>query len=179
MIKKIVLAVDLGINTSYLLQYAASLSNQYRASLIVVHAIEPLGTLGYSLLQTYLQPEVSRNLTVGSMDSLVEQLRSQVIDILTDEYMAGEIKLPRLEGVIVRPGDPVDVILEITQEVDADMLVLGSQASKAGSGNMQVGYVTQKMVNSSKVPVYLIPCAQPVCQEYKPNIGDMRPPSPH
>lgn len=160
MIKKIVLAIDLGANTPYLLQYAASLSNQYRASLIVVHAVEPLGTLGYNLLQTYLRPELQRSLPTGNADFLLEQLRSQIIDILTDEYMAGEIKLPRLEGVIVRPGDPVDVILDVTNEIGADILILGSQA--ADIGGAQVGYVTQKIVNSSQVPVYLIPCNNPI-----------------
>ena len=103
MIKKILLAVDLGIYTPHLLQHAASLSSQYQASMVVVHAVEPLGTLGHALLHTYLKPETTKAITTVGTDSVVEQIRTQVIDILTDEFMSGGIDLPRLENVIVKP----------------------------------------------------------------------------
>lgn len=160
MIKKILLAVDLGVYTPYLLQYAASLSKQYQASMVVVHAVEPLGTLGHALLKTYLKPETSKALTTTGMDSIVEQIRSTVIDMLTDEYMSGEIELPRLGEIIVKPGAPVDVIFEAAEEINADVIVLGSHSTV--TDNAYLGSVPQKILNHSKWPVYLIPHPQPV-----------------
>ncbi len=171
-IKKILLAVDLGIYTPHLLQHAASLSNQYRATMIVVHAVEPLGTLGHALLQTYLKPETTKALTTTGMDSIVEQIREKVIDILTDEYMSGEMELPRLEGVIVKSGQPVDVIMETAQEINADVIILGSHSPDASNSNL--GSVSQKVLNSSKRPVYLVPHAQPVWQQYTSSGPEMR-----
>ncbi|MGS2716561.1 universal stress protein [Eionea flava] len=165
MIKKILLAVDLGVYTPHLLQYAASLSSQYRASMVVVHAVEPLGTLGHALLNTYLKPETKKQLTTTGMDSVVEQIRTQVIDILTDEFMSGGIELPRLEGVIVKPGSPVDVILGTASEINADVLVLGSHSSETHDGNL--GRVPQKVLSHSKWPVYLIPQPQMLWQQKK------------
>jgi len=162
-IKKILLAVDLGVYTPHLLQYAASLSSQYRASLVVVHAVEPLGTLGHALLQTYLKPETTKQLTTTCMDSVVDQIRAQVIDILTDEFMSGGIDLPRLEGVVVKPGAPVDVILETASDINADVIVLGSHSSETHGSSL--GSVTQKVLTHSKWPVYLIPQPHPVWQQ--------------
>lgn len=169
MIKKILLAVDLSVNTSHILQHAASLSNQYRASMVVVHAVEPLGTLGHALLQTYLKPETSKALTTTGMDSIVEQIRAKVIDILTDEYMSGDMDLPRLEGVIVRPGAPVDVIIDVAEEINADVIILGGHAPEAHSAH--AGTVPQQVMARSKWPVYLIPHAQPIWQ----NMSQQRP----
>lgn len=169
MIKKILLAVDLSVNTPHILQHAASLSNQYRASMVVVHAVEPLGTLGHALLQTYLKPETSKALTTTGMDSIVEQIRTKVIDILTDEYMNGEMELPRLEGVIVKPGAPADVIIDVAANINADVIILGSHAPELHGGHM--GNVSQRVMACSKWPVYLIPHAQPIWQ----NIPQQRP----
>ena len=172
MIKKILLAVDLSVYTPHILQHAASLSNQYRASMVVVHAVEPLGTLGHALLQTYLKPETSKALTTTGMDSIVEQIRTKVIDILTDEYMSGEMELPRLEGVIVRPGAPVDVIMEVADEMNADVIILGSHAPEVTGGH--VGSVSQRVLACSKYPVYLIPHAQPVWQNHRKSDPEAR-----
>jgi nucleotide-binding universal stress UspA family protein len=168
-IKKILLAVDLGIHTPHLLQHAASLSNQYRASMVVVHAVEPLGTLGHALLQTYLKPETSKALTTTGMDSIVEQIRSRVIDILTDEYMAGDMELPRLEGVIVRPGAPVEVITEVAEEIHADVIILGSHAPEMTGAHL--GTVSQRVLACSKWPVFLVPHAQPIWQQQNTGKG--------
>lgn len=159
-IKKILLAVDLGVYTPHLLHHAASLSNQYRASIVVVHAVEPLGSLGHALLQTYLKPETTKALTTTGMDSVVDQIRTQVIDLLTDEYMNGEMQLPRLEGVVVKSGMPVDVILDTAQEIDADVIVLGSHSAETHDNNL--GTVPQKVLAHSKWPVYLIPHPQTI-----------------
>lgn len=172
MINKILLAVDLGVYTPHLLQHAASLSNQYRASMVVVHAVEPLGTLGHALLQTYLKPETTKALTTTGMDSIVEQIRTQVIDILTDEYMNGEIELPRLEGVVVKPGAPEEVIISTAQEVGADVIILGSHSAE-GSGS-HLGTVPQKVLSNSKWPVYLIPHAQPIWQQIDQHRPELR-----
>ena len=94
------------------------------------------------------------------MDSVVEQIRNQVIDILTDEFMSGGMDLPRLEGVIVKPGAPVDVILDTANEINADVLVLGSHSSEMHGSSL--GSVPQKVLAHSRWPVYLIPQPQPL-----------------
>lgn len=171
MIKTILLAVDLGAYTPHLLQHAASLSKHYCARLVVVHAIEPLGPLGNALLKTYLEPEVSEELTTSGLNSIVEQIRFRVIDSLTEEYMNGDIDLPRLGEVIVKPGDPVDVILDTAADCGADLLVLGSHSPDMGH---HLGTVPHKILNTSKWPVYLVPHAQPLWQQASSQSSNVR-----
>ena len=54
MIKTILLATDLSVFTSCVLNHASELAKQHNAKLVVAHAIEPLGTLGHALLHAYL-----------------------------------------------------------------------------------------------------------------------------
>jgi nucleotide-binding universal stress UspA family protein len=159
-INKILLGVDLGLYTPHLLQHAASLSNQYHASMVVVHAVEPLGNLGHALLQTYLKPEMRKEITTTGMNSLVQQIREQVIDMVTDEYMTGEMELPRVEDVIVREGAPEEVIIAVAQEMNTDVIILGSASPE--TSHQHVGSVSQKVLANSKWPVYLIPHAQAI-----------------
>lgn len=166
MIKTILLAIDLGIYTPLLLQHAASLSKENDANLVVVHAIEPLGTLGHALLHTYLRPEVTAQLTTTGMDSIVRQIRSSVIDSLTDDYMDGQFGLLALKEVVVLPGSPVDVILQTAEDTQADLLVLGSRTvDNQGSG---LGSVSQKILSISKWPVYIVPHSPPHWHQNEP-----------
>lgn len=154
MIKKILLAVDLGPFTANLLQHAADLSSRHQADLIIVHAIEPLGSLGHALLHAYLKPETTHEMTTTGLQVMVEEVKAQVIDILTDEHIDGETNLPRLNQVIVRTGSPAEVILQAVDDEAADVVVLGSHNMGMSA---QLGTVAQKTLNNARVPVFLVP----------------------
>ncbi|ODS24512.1 hypothetical protein AB835_03480 [Candidatus Endobugula sertula] len=87
--------------------------------------MEPLGSLGNAVIHTYLQPEVIKELTTVGMESIIDQIRFRVIDSLTEEYMSGDIDLPRLGEVIVKAASPEKAILETAEEYNADLLILG------------------------------------------------------
>jgi nucleotide-binding universal stress UspA family protein len=155
-IKTILLATDLSVFTSCVLQHASELAKQHNAKLVVAHAIEPLGTLGHALLHAYLNPQTTRELTTTGLDAMIQEVKAQVIDALTDEYMEGEVDLLKLGEVIVRTGVPVDVILQAAEDVQADVIVVGSNAPDPNN-IAQLGTVAQKVLNGAKVPVYVVP----------------------
>lgn len=156
MIKNILLAADLGVFTPCLLQHASELANQHSAKLIVVHAVEPLGTLGHALLNAYLKPETTRLMTTTGLDAMMNEVKVQVIDALTEEHIGGSVDLLQLGEVIVRSGMPVDVILSVAEESKADLIILGSHSPDMGNPS-HLGTVAQKVLNGAKVPVYVVP----------------------
>ena len=156
MIKTILLATDLSVFTSCVLNHASELAKQHNAKLVVAHAIEPLGTLGHALLHAYLTPKTTHQLTTAGITAMIQEVKAQVIDLLTDEYMEGEVDLLKLGEVIVRAGQPIDVILEIAKDIEADLIVVGSHSPTA-SGQGSLGTVAQKVINNAKVPVYVVP----------------------
>lgn len=161
MIKKILLATDLSAFTPCLLRHSAEMAKKHNATLIVVHAVEPLGTLGHALLSAYLKPETSEAITTTGMDVMVKEIKSQVVDTLTDEYMDGEIDLLQLGDVIVKVGNPVEVILETADSSGADLIMVGSHspgvAAQQADASMSLGTVAQKVLANAKVPVYVVP----------------------
>ncbi len=155
-IKTILLAIDLTVFTPCLLQHGAELAKKHDAKLIVVHAIEPLGILGHALINAYLGPDKSREITTKGLAAMVSEVKLQVIDALTDEFVDGSIDLLQLGEVIVKTGAPEDVILEAAQAVEASLIMLGSNSPDIETPTT-LGSVSQKVLSRSKVPVYMIP----------------------
>ena len=156
MIKTILLAVDLSVFTSCLLHHAADLAKKHQAKLIAVHAVEPLGNLGHALINAYLTLESRRALTTTGLDAMIKEVKSQVIDALTEEYMNAGAEHLNLGEVIVKSGNPADVILQAADEADADLIVLGSHSPNL-SIPASLGTVAQKVLSFSKVPAYIVP----------------------
>ena len=156
MIKTVLLAADLGIQTAHVLQHAVDLANQYQAKLVIVHAVEPLGTLGHALLQAYLTPETTKTLTTTGLNAVVQEVKTQVIDSLTEQYLGGDQELLCLAEVVVQAGVPVTVITETAKQQQADLIVLGSH-SEHSCGLQSLGSVTQKVLQQVNVPVYVVP----------------------
>lgn len=156
MIKTILLATDLSVFTACVLQHGCELAKKHNSKLVVAHAIEPLGTLGHALLHAYLNPKTTRQLTTTGLDAMVQEVKAQVIDALTDEYMEGDTHLLELGEVIVQAGAPVDVILQAAEDVQADLIILGSHSPDPHNFSY-IGTVAQKVLNNAKVPVYVVP----------------------
>jgi nucleotide-binding universal stress UspA family protein len=155
-IKPILLAIDLSVFTPCLLQHGAELAKKHDAKLIVVHAIEPLGMLGHALINAYLDPDKSREITTKGSAAMVSEVKLQVIDALTDEFVDGSIDLLKLGEVIVKTGVPEDVILEAAGAIDASLIMLGSNSPNLKMPTV-LGSVSQKVLSRSKIPVYMIP----------------------
>ncbi len=163
MIKTILLATDLGVSTPFLLQHACHLSAQYGAKLLVVHAIEPMGALGHVMLKAFMPPE---EVALNSIDLVERQVKAQVVDALTDEYMNGEEGLSLLGEVIVRAGEPLAVISEAIVDANADLLVVGNHSGNDNS--VLMGSVASKILQTSKIPVYFVPIAAIPWQQVAP-----------
>ncbi|MFT7492540.1 MAG: nucleotide-binding universal stress UspA family protein [Pseudohongiellaceae bacterium] len=155
-IKTILLAIDLTVFTPCLLQHGGELAKKHDAKLIVVHAIEPLGMLGHALINAYLDPDKSREITTKGLASMVSEVKVQVIDALTDEFIDGSIDLLQLGEVIVKTGAPEVVILEAARAIDASLIMLGSNSPDLDKPST-LGSVSQKVLSRSKIPVFMIP----------------------
>lgn len=155
-LKTVLLATDLSSYAPTLLAHAADLANQQQAQLTVVHAVEPMGNTGHALLNAYLKPETTHEITTQGIDSLLESVKTQVIDSLTDDHIEGYVDLKQLGQVLVEVGSPAEVILQTGEALRADVIIMGSHAPN-GMITPQLGSVAQKVLNNSRIPVYFVP----------------------
>lgn len=60
---------------------------------------------------------------------------------------------------LVKEGDFADAILSTAKDIDADVIVLGSHSRK-WLENIIMGSVTEKVLNNTSIPLFIIPTKQ-------------------
>lgn len=164
MIQTILFATDLGPHTHYLLHHVEELAQQHKAEIIVVHAMEPPGHLGDAVVQAYWGIENKADYQQDNMADVIDGVKRRIVDMLEDEFIAGHEGLSGVRGVHVVQGKPADVILDEAIKNQADMIILGSHSEANASENI-LGSVTSKVLQLSRLPVYMVPLVRNLVPE--------------
>jgi len=159
MIRSMLYATDLGVYAPYVLQHALVLARTFNAELHVVHAVEPMGLFAESVLQSYLDEEVLKELHSQGLNSVMEGIEQRVMDGFRDELGEGHQDLALIHTVRVVQGDPSNVILEQAQQLEVDLLIVGSH-SHGAVGDTPIGRTAARVLQLAEVPVYLVPMLQ-------------------
>ena len=166
MIETILFATDMGVHTHYLLHHVNSLASQYKARVIVIHAIEPPGHLGTAVVKSYLNPQTQLEYKEEGMGRIIEGVKSSILDLLEEEFIDGQQGLSSIRDVKVVAGKPVEVIMTEARNCSADMIILGSHGQDTVSLNM-LGSVTSRILQLSRVPVYMVPLIRNISTQVK------------
>ena len=156
MIQTILFATDLCAFTPYMLQHVTALANHCRARIVVVHAVEPMGSLATAVVNAYLPEKQAKGFDNENLKALITTIKDKVIDLLADEFVDGEKGLRFVNDVIVEPGRPAEVILNHAAATNADIIMMGSHGPDPING-FSLGSVTHKVLQLAKVPVYMVP----------------------
>ena len=148
--------MDLCVFTPYLLRHVVDLAQRWGARVVVVHAVEPLGSLGTAVVNTYLSDQLRPDFEQQGLDSLLVSIKDRLIELLADEVLVGGEDFGVIHDVVVEIGRPEDVILTYMQKLTADLIVMGSHAADRNC-SAGLGSVAVKVMQQAKVPVFLIP----------------------
>ena len=159
MIRSILFATDLGIYAPVVMQHALGMARTFGADLYVVHAVEPMGLFAESVLQSYLDELAFNDLHQLGMSTMLSNIESRVLDSLREELGEGEQELDLIRSVKVIQGEPAQVILQQSQSLSVDLLVLGSHGQPAG-GITHLGRTAARVIELAQMPVYLVPLLQ-------------------
>ena len=159
MIRSILFATDLGIYAPVVMQHALGMARTFGADLYVVHAVEPMGLFAESVLQSYLDEQAFNDLHQLGMSTMLSNIESRVLDSLREELGEGEQELDLIRSVKVIQGEPAQVILQQSQSLSVDLLVLGSHGQPAG-GITNLGRTAARVIELAQMPVYLVPLLQ-------------------
>lgn len=156
MLKTILYATDLGLYGPFLLEHVCELARRHDAQVHVVHAIEPIGLFADAILKTYVPDTVKSELQRGGIESVKDAIRLQVKHAFEDDFIDFEGDRDWIAEVHVLDGTPADVILRQAERLAVDLIVLGTHGSSANPCTA-LGSVANKVLQLSKVPVYLVP----------------------
>lgn len=175
MIQTILFPTDLCVFTPYLMKHVTDLAQRWGAKVVLVHAVEPLSSLGAAVVKTYLGGQFGRDFSQAGLESLVTSIRERIVDLLADELVYGGEGTDVIQEVVVEIGKPAEIILTQAQSCGADLLVLGSHSpDRGGICDGALGSVAAKVLQQSKIPVYFVPVLP-----YSPAAATIKPDNRH
>ena len=142
-INKILYTTDLSLNSAYVFRYALSSAEKHDAKIDVLYAVQPTGEMGFALPAVDTKP-------------IIEKIKRRIENLAKEELKDKPSLINRVSEIRVIAGDPAAVILQAVQDLKPDILIMGTH-SKGIIANAFLGSVAVKVLQRSKVPVYVIP----------------------
>ena len=138
--KTILVAVDFSDSSEAALAYAVELAKSLGARVVVMHSYE-LPVYGFPDGALVASVEIATRIMQGAqvgLDGMVERYKREMqVD------------------TIVRQGVPWEEVHAVADEVDADMIVIGTHGRK-GIARALLGSVAEKILRTSRRPVVAI-----------------------
>ena len=137
--KKVLLPINPEQVQPQAVEFAARVAAQYGVSLNLIFVFELPG----------------RSKGAGFAVESSEQLESDVQLLISKviKPLLGEVGLA---DVIIRSGRAADKIIEVADELNADVIIMGAQG-KTGLTHLIMGSVTEKVVHLATRPVLTVP----------------------
>jgi nucleotide-binding universal stress UspA family protein len=154
-INKILYTTDLSENARYAFGYALCLADRHDARITVIHVIEALSPFARSMVEDIVGTE--------KLETMRKEKESQVIDSIKrrlDEFCQQAIQeVPdcplAVEKTIVETGHQVDRIIRHSEEMDADIIVMGSRG-QGMLADVTMGSTSRRVLRRSSRPVLVV-----------------------
>jgi len=131
--KTILFATDFSGASKMAFGVASALARDYKARMIVVHVIEPI-RMGFSEFAAYVGPEEDKGQAMTQLQAI-----KPPSPMVTLEYRLLE-------------GEPATVIVETAQEIEADLIVMGTHG-RSGLTRLVMGSVAEDVLRRAPCPV--------------------------
>lgn len=146
-ISRIICPYDMTPISEHALQYAIKLINLLGGTIILVHAIET------PVLSEPLAADYITHLT-DKLDEDAKANMDKKIKELSDSFTFIQFR-----HKIIHTNDPADAIMEVVNDENPDVIVMGSHGRK-GLSRILMGSVAESVMRLSKIPVMVIKSAQ-------------------
>lgn len=156
MLRHILYATDLGIYGPFILEHVGELARRHDAQVTVVHAVEPVSVLADALLSTYVPEASMAALKMHGYDAVLATIRARVRQAFHDDFIDFKGSADWIRDVQVVGGEPAQVILAQADQINADLIVMGTHGGRSTS-QTPIGSVASKVMQLSRIPIYLVP----------------------
>jgi nucleotide-binding universal stress UspA family protein len=146
-VESILVPVDFSAHSEAALLFAVECADKMGASITVLHVIHDLGEApGYYSVK-------GRKKQLRRM----EDVANEMLDAFIQEIQEKHPDLPALHNLktILIKGLPVNRILEIAEQTDSRMIVMGSQG-RTGLSHIMLGSKAEQVVRLSPIPVTIV-----------------------
>ena len=153
--KKVLIALDYNPTAQKVAEEGFSMAKSMNAKVVLLHVItDPVfySTSGYSPIMGFNGYMDMGPMQLDSVDGL-KNASLQYLD--KSKQHLGDESIQTL----VKEGDFAESILNTAKEMNADVIVMGSHSRK-WLENIIMGSVTEKVLNHTSIPLFIIPTKQ-------------------
>lgn len=154
--RKILYVSDMDEGSRPAFRAAVSLCNHYESRITYLHVIESVSSTARGVLSNMMEKEDIEGFLQQGITKLREKAQTR-LERFCEQELEGNDKL-EIDQVEVRveEGTPWKVILRAADEMDADVIVMGTR-KKSTWGQLMVGSTAAKTLSHSKRPVLVVP----------------------
>jgi nucleotide-binding universal stress UspA family protein len=139
-LRRILVPLDFRDSMVMALQYAAAFAREYKATITLLHIVEPDGS--------HVRRNISRARWVEEMSEIGENQIRQLVDVIWGEEIVTDI--------VVAGGKPYQQIVNEAKETNADMIIMASHGAVGPWGFFRRG-TTARVVRHAPCPVLVVP----------------------
>lgn len=148
--KKVLIAIDYNPSSQKVAESGHELAKLMGAEVCLIHVMSDVAHYGmrYPTFMGYegFDPGAVDVEMVNEMNKVTEDYLSSVADHLNDPSVITHLA----------DGDAANVLLEYSEEWNADLLVMGTHSHSALE-KLLMGTVASKVLEKTKIPVYMVP----------------------
>jgi nucleotide-binding universal stress UspA family protein len=138
MLTRILVAVDGSEGGKKAFNFAVAISKKFESSLLIAHIIEEYGTIGHSVV------------------SELEQDSQQILQRYQNKAKDLGLKSSQVDVIEGRGTDVAEKILEIANEKNMDVLVVGGRGRYLSSDSFLIGSTSSKLVHYGGYTVIIV-----------------------
>ncbi|HEY5392872.1 MAG TPA: universal stress protein [Hanamia sp.] len=153
--KKILVAIDYNPTAEKIVEKGYELAKSMNAEIVLLHVVADYtyySSLDYSPIMgfdTFSNLGVLQTNTVVELQNAAEEYLQKCKSHLGDSTVQ----------TLVKDGDSGDAIIEAAENLQADVIVMGSHSRK-GLDKILMGSVAEKVLKHSKIPLFIIPITE-------------------
>ena len=151
-LKKILYTTDLSDNSAYVFRYAINSAQKHDAKIIILHVLDIMPAIAKTDITEEKQHQVFKEKITYTVNRIQKRLKIFCEKELKDDPECSE----RVESIEVREGFPAEVILSKADELNCDVIIMGTHA-KGIIANTFLGSTAKRVLRRTRKPVFIIP----------------------
>jgi nucleotide-binding universal stress UspA family protein len=155
-IRNVLYATDLSKNSAYAFRYAINTARKHNATIHILHVIEPISPQAKAQVLTYVDKEKLDQFHQDSTENLRQRIEERLKNFFELELKTDPEIMKKIVGIHIVQGDPAAEILDKTDELGCDTIIMGAHGRGVISQTF-LGRVSEKVLRRVRKPVYIIP----------------------
>jgi nucleotide-binding universal stress UspA family protein len=162
-IQKILYATDLSESAVHAFSYAVSLANMYGAGITILHVMAefPGEDFVVNMISADTWEEIKSRHYSEARDKLIAKRRDHAAMKEVLEAFSEQAKIDKIDSgfvtdeVLIKYGTPAEVIVETAQELNCDLIVMGTHGHTT-IADVFIGDTAKWVLKHSSIPVLVI-----------------------